>query len=133
MEQIFEHYNKWEDYHAGLYSLNDVRDKHKKVFGCIELLQNDQYFYAACEKIMKEWPVSSGVNLSNRSQNRRAWLGAAACLLIHQAPEYLTRIAWGLLNKEEQNSANLVADKIIRKYERENSKVHKNLGEPMLF
>jgi organic radical activating enzyme len=71
--------------------------------------------------------------ISNKYQNRRAWLGAAACMYKHKCPEYLTRIAWGKLDSQTQFKANTIAEKIIKEYERENSRIHKDMGEPMLF
>jgi len=133
MERIFHEYKKWEDYNAGMYSPNDVIDKHIKVISSIELLSNEVDFYAVCKSVMENWVHSTDVNLSNVSQNRRAWLGAAACMYKNNCPEYLTRIAWSLLNKEAQAKANLVADKIILEYEAKNRTIHKDLGEKMLF
>jgi hypothetical protein len=133
MKQIYEHYEKWEDFNAGMYSLNDVIDKDKKVISAINLLSNQIEFYDAMKKLLNMWKVSVDVNLTNKQQNRRAWLGAAACMFIHNTPEYLTRIAWNLLNKDVQDNANKLADKIILEYERSNNGIYKNMGEQMLF
>ena len=116
MKQIFEHYEKWECYKNGMYNLSDVTLKRQKVFGSIELLSTPDLFYKACKELIKAWPVSSSVNLTNKQQNRRAWLGAAASMFVHQCPEYLTRLAWGLLEKQEQDAANEVAEKVIFEY-----------------
>lgn len=48
-------------------------------------------------------------------------------MYIHNTPEYLTRIAWGLLNKDVQQKANNIADKIIIEFE------NKNHNEKTLF
>ena len=123
-KQIFEHYEKWEDFQAGMFSLLDIKDKDKKVIGAINLLSNENDFYNAMKELMKVWKIATDVNLTNKGQNRRAWLGAAACMFVHNTPEFLTRIAWNLLNKDIQDRANLVADKIIIEYEKktENAK-----------
>jgi hypothetical protein len=133
MKQIYEHYEKWEDYKSGMYNLNDVIDKDKKVIGAINLLSNQIEFYDSMKKLLNLWKVSVDVNLSNKNQNRKAWLGAAACMFVHNTPEYLTRIAWNLLNKDVQEKANNVADKIILEYERTNFGIYKDLGGEMLF
>lgn len=133
MKQIYHHYEKWEDFLSGMYNLNDVLDKDKKVKNCIDLLSTPGEFYTVCKELLDKWPVSCDVNLSNKNQNRRAWLGAAACTYSFNAPEYLTRIAWGLLNKDVQDKANHVAEKIIFEYERKNTSLHKGMGEQMLF
>lgn len=117
MKQIFEHYERWEDYKAGMFCVLDVRDKDKKVIAAIGLLSNDVLFYQTLIEVTNNWVTATGVNLTNKGQNRRAWLGAAACMYKHNTPEYLTRIAWNLLNKEVQDSANLIAEKIIYEFE----------------
>jgi hypothetical protein len=121
MKQIFEHYEKWEDYQAGMYQLTDIIDKDLKVINSIKLLSDNNLFYDICKKILIDWPIASNVNLTNKNQNRRAWLGAAACMYKNRCPEYLTRIAWNLLNKEIQDKANLIAEKIISEYEKRNT------------
>jgi len=126
MKQVFEHYEKWEDFQNGMYEIKDVIDKDKKVIGAIKLLSDPIEFYNAMNSMINKWKIAADVNLTNLNQNRRAWLGAAACMFIHNTPEYLTRIAWGLLNKDIQDKANKVADKIIEDYK-------KNKNEKTLF
>jgi hypothetical protein len=133
MKQIFEPYEKWEDYKSGMYNSSGIIDKDKKVIESINLLSSPTDFYESCKKVMQEWKVSTDVNLSNKSINRRAWLGAAACMISNSCPEYLTRVAWSLLNEDVQQKANNIADKIIQEYERENSGLCSSMGEPMLF
>jgi hypothetical protein len=133
MQQIYIEYSKWEDYLAGMYNDSDVVDKDKKISDSIDLLSNPTEFYIICKEILTNWTNASDVNLSNKYQNRRAWLGAAACMYKHNCPEYLTRIAWGMLDSQTQFKANTIAEKIIKEYERKNSRIHKDMGEPMLF
>lgn len=133
MEQIYIEYQKWEDYLCGMYNSNDVIDKEKKITESINLLSNPNQFYKICKLILIKWKNSSDVNLSNKNQNRKAWLGAAACMYKCKAPEHLTRIAWSLLNKNAQNKANKIAEKIIKEYERKNREIYSDLGTKMLF
>jgi hypothetical protein len=37
------------------------------------------------------------------------------------------------LNKNVQNSANLIAEKVIKEYEAKNNELHKGVGNKMLF
>ena len=60
------------------------------------------------------WPFSAEMNLTNRGLNRQAWLGQAACCHKHGVPEYLTKKAWHLLNDDQRNIANGVADEVIQ-------------------
>lgn len=117
MKQYYAKYTEWEDYKQGMFSVTDILDKDKKVINAINLLSDQIEFYNTCRELVINWQVAANVNLSNKGQNRRAWLGAAACMYRHKTPEYLTRIAWNLLNKDTQEKANLVADKIILEYE----------------
>lgn len=123
MKQVFTHYEKWEDFQAGMYSLLDIPDKDKKVIGAINLLSNENDFYEASKQVLENWKVATEVNFTNKQQNRRAWLGAAACMFIHNTPEYLTRIAWNLLNKDIQDRANLIAEKVINEYTNQKNNV----------
>lgn len=133
MEQIYIEYQKWEDYLSGMYNMNDTIDKDKKVINAINLLSNPNQFYEVCNDLVNDWKNATDVNLSNKNQNRKAWLGAAACMYKYEVPEYLTRIAWGLLNKQVQDSANRIAEKIIQEYEGKNRKIHSDVGTTMLF
>lgn len=131
MKQIYEHYEKWEDYRAGMFSLSTVSDD--KILLSRDLLSNANKFYNTLLNVLVDWQVSAAVNLTNKGQNRRAWLGAAACMYKHSAPEYITRIAWGLLDYRTQKMANAIAEKIIVLYERQNTGLYQNVGTQMLF
>ncbi len=128
MNQIFEHYEKWEDYKAGMFSIVNVCDKDKKVSDAINLLSSQSKFYEASKKMMQQWPISTDVNLTNKGQNRRAWIGAAACMFECNAPEILTSMAWNSLSKENQNKANAIADKLIHEFETKQSNVKTLFG-----
>jgi hypothetical protein len=133
MDQIYIKYTEWEDYKSGMYNLNNVFDKDIKVIGAIKTLSNPDLFYKACVKVEKLWPISCSVNLTNSSMNRKAWVGAACCMIENQCVEYLTRIAWGLLNNDKQIKANKIAETFIQEYERKNNTIHKDMGTKMLF
>lgn len=133
MERIYHKYDLWEDHKNGMYNDNDILDKDVMVSKSIELLKSPEKFYFVMQNILKDWKFAVENNLSNRSQNRRAWLGAAACLYNHKCPEYLTRIAWSLLNNDVKKMANNIADKIILEYEAKNKKVRSGMGTEMLF
>jgi hypothetical protein len=133
MKQIFIEYHKWEDYLAGMYNDNDIIDRELKINNSVLLLSNPYEFYSVCTLVLNNWVNSVDVNLSNKNQNRRAWLGAAACMYNHKSPEYLTRLGWGILDLKKQVAANNVAEKIILEYERKNTGIHRRVGEPLLF
>lgn len=131
MKQRYANYLEWEDYLNGMYEISIDNDE-DMILRSVELLSDNIYFESILHKVYKEWPISISVNLSNRSCNRQAWLGQAACSYNHKGNELTTRQAWSRLTGIQRYQANLIADKFIKKYERENSELYKNMGEPLL-
>jgi hypothetical protein len=117
MKQIFFNYLEWEDYISGMYETVNIIDYEEKINNAKFLLSNENLFYETLKDVLKNWVKSSAVNLTNKQQNRRAWLGAAACMYKFNVPEILTRIAWNSLEENIQNKANLIAEKIIIEYQ----------------
>jgi hypothetical protein len=132
MKQVYEHYKKWEDYQNGMYCLTVLRDE-KQVMQAKKILSNPKLFNSILDKLIVSWPISSAVNLTNKSINRRAWLGAAACSFQYGVTEVNTRNAWSELNDLQRFNANTVAEIIIKKYEEQNTGLYPNMGKPMLF
>jgi hypothetical protein len=117
IKQVYHRYEKWEDYHAGMYGLVPVGEAMDLAKLAAELLGQPIALKAAMKRAVTEWPVAAEVNMTNLDSNRRAWLGAAACCIQHHVPEYLTRIGWNSLNQYQQNRANAVATQIIEEWE----------------
>lgn len=120
-KQYFTSYTNWEDFQAGMYRITPERDKDKLVINAIGLLKNQNEFYHSMREMIDLWKVAARVNLTNNQQNKRAWLGAAACCFKYNVPEYLTRVAWNLLNKEDQDQANRTAEKIIQEFNQQHT------------
>lgn len=133
MEQIFKEYIYWEDYINGMYEFFEKNNEQKYVSLATKVLTDNDLFFKTCNEVVKNWPIATSVNLTNKSCNRQAWLGQASCNYKYNVPEICTRIAWGLLTYEQQINANKIASLIITKYEKENRKIHKRVGEQMLF
>lgn len=132
MQKLYHPYWLWEDYLNGMY--NKSCENETDLIRKSELILSDQKLFAdIIQKIQTEWKVSTAENMSNKNQNRRAWLGAAACNYYANTPEYVTRIAWANLTPIQQMEANKVADLFIIRYERENNGIRRNLGESLLF
>lgn len=74
-------------------------------------------FKTACERVIKEWPNSCLHNLSARIQNRRAWLGQAACYIETGSVEYTTRKGWRMLDFSERDRADDIAEQVIKEWE----------------
>lgn len=108
--RIYTHYEYWEDYKNGLYkSQTESIDRIKL---SMKVLSNPNLCKLSMEKVIKEWPVSTAVNLSIPGC-QRPWLGRAACCIKYGISENITRIAWWKLALEKQDSANAIADTII--------------------
>jgi hypothetical protein len=132
MEQVYEHYEKWEDFKNGMYCLTSLKDE-QQIIKAKKILSNTKLFKQVLEELIIKWPVSTAVNLTNKSINRRAWLGAAACSFKYGVTEVNTRNAWAELNDLQRFEANTVAEIIIKIYEEKNTRIHPSVGKKMLF
>lgn len=72
----------------------------------------DRWNYSKQEQIF-----SDEHHLTDVGSNRKAWLGHAAACLAIQAPEDITRQAWGYLSQKQQDDANLQAEMTIKVWE----------------
>ena len=115
MKQIYHHYDKWEDYHHGMYA-EDKEDRKERVQLAVSILGDP----ATCEKAMRmvvdQWEIATEFNLSNAEINRRAWLGQACCSIYAGVHEDETREAWGLLTVQQRTTANTIATVVIREW-----------------
>lgn len=69
-------------------------------------------------KVIDQWPNSCLHNLSDLSQNRKAWIGHAACALEWGMTEDVVRQAWSHLSDEQRAAANQAAQRAIELWER---------------
>lgn len=132
MEQIYHKYTDWEDYKNGMFD-SSSSDRDQMISKSVLLLSNPDEFFKVSSLVLNNWTISADVNLSNVHSNRRSWVGQSACSFSHGCNEQLTRSAWSMMAYNDRNNANLVADKIIKEYERRNRKLHKGVGRQMLF
>ena len=115
MERIFHHYQKWEDFHAGMY--NESKDgRAERVAAAAKILGTPSLCRKAMEKVIAEWKIAPEYNLSNAGINRKAWLGQAACSCYAGIHEDETREAWGIMTPEQRTEANRIAAEIIKKW-----------------
>ncbi len=68
-------------------------------------------------RVVDEWKNSCEHNLTNKTQNRKAWIGHAACALAFNCPEDIVREAWGYLTEKQQIAANCKAVNAIEYWE----------------
>jgi hypothetical protein len=133
MKQIFHPYTQWEDFIHGMYETDLPGDHAAAIAASVEMLANELLFLATAIDMVAAWPISSAVNLSNVSINRKAWVGQAACCFNHNAPETLTRLSWAMLTDQQRFAANRAADRVIYDYENADRRLHSNMGTPLLF
>lgn len=100
-----------------------VSDRKKYLKLAIEFTGDHKKYGRFMLRVANEWKYSCEHNLSNVTQNRKAWIGHAATALAIGCPEDITRQAWSYLSDDQQNKANHKADKAILYWE------HKHLEE----
>lgn len=122
--QYFARYEMWEDYQSGMWAKNISFEEERMIEDAMQLLCSDR-FSVACESVFEQWQVATKINLTNAQQNRRAWLGQAACCLLLGVPEDITRAAWGKMTETQRMNANRIAETKIQKWINQN----KNHGQ----
>jgi hypothetical protein len=117
VKQKYHPYKEWEDYLAGMWRKVPSSEEAKYLDEAIRFTGDALEYGSYMLRVAKEWPISCEHNLTDISQNRRAWIGHAACCLAIKCPEYLTRQAWGYLSQKQQDEANAQADIAISWWE----------------
>lgn len=119
IKQVFHHYEKWEDFKAGQFRAVgcDMAANEELIGLAMQLLSNTENLYEAMTSVTLDWVIAAETNLTNRSINRRAWLGQAACCYEFSVPEDLTKAAWWRISTPERDRANGVADRVITEWE----------------
>lgn len=111
--RVWVPYWSWEDWKNGIFT-NHIRQEMIEMSK--ELLSNARLFSKVIDRVISEWPMACIHNLSNKSRNRKAFLGQAACLINHGANEIETVNGWWMLDHIQQREANETALKKIREY-----------------
>lgn len=117
IERVFHPYTKWEDYRWGMYEVTCFMDQERMIHDCEMTLRCPEWLWECMTFVSHNWGHAAEHNLTNLHRNRQAWLGQAACNMIHGAPEYVTKLAWNRLDTESQTKANAVADDVIKDWE----------------
>ncbi len=125
MIRLYHPYDLWEEVSAGMWRDVKERKKEKYIKLAVTFMSDDMIFGLYMKSVIEKWKYSCEHNLTDLNQNRVAWLGQAACAMAMRCPEDLTRAAWSLLTKEQQEKANTQAEKYIKlwesKHEEENT------------
>lgn len=117
IKRIYHHYLDWEEIDYNMWGT--VTNKKAYLQKAIDFTGDHKLYGRFMMKVANEWIKSCEHNLSNTTQNRKAWIGHAACAFALGCPEDITREAWGHLNQEQQDKANGVAQEAIEYWENE--------------
>ena len=131
VKRIWHPYTSWEEFHAGMWRRVYGDERAKFLGEAIRFTGDPELYGQWMLKVTAAWPMSCEHNLTDIGQNRRAWIGHAACCLAIKCPEDITRSAWGHLSEDQRMKANQKADFAIvtweRAHSRKNSEVHRHL------
>ena len=118
IRRIYHHYKLWEEWTSScMWKKVKAEDWDRELERAIKFIGDDEAYGQAMLRVIKKWKYSCEHNLSCISQNRRAWLGHAACALEKELSESVVRSAWGMLTEEQRVSANKKADEAIEEWE----------------
>lgn len=120
MKRVYHPYHLWEDYLAGMWRKVDSSEEKIFLEKAIAFTGDHLLYGSWMMKVIEQWPITCEHNLTDPTQNRRAWIGHCAAALGINCPEYITRLAWGFLNQGQQDRANADADKAIEAWELKN-------------
>lgn len=125
MEQKFHPYYEWEDYQAGMYDeLKQGREQRVQL--AITLLSNCMNLHRFMKEVTIRWKVATEHVFTNTRNNKKSWLGQAACCLFAGIKEDETREAWKYLTEEQRDKANATANEIIKEWVKEYEKKIRN-------
>lgn len=83
----------------------------------IKFTGDHELYGDAMYNVSNTWIISCENFLSNKSINRRAYLGHAACCFSYGWPEYLVRRAWWNLSEKQRKLADNKAEIAIKQWE----------------
>lgn len=112
--QYYYHFSFWEDARNGLLS---KRCQNEGIELAKKVLSSKRLFLNQGKKMIKSWPQCTQQYLTDKSVNRRAYLGASVCNFTHGSTEREVRLAWWELTQKQREEANSVADLLLEEFE----------------
>lgn len=100
-----------------MWSKVDKKTEIAMLTKAIEFTGNHILYGRAMIDVSKKWTYSMLNFLTNKSANRKAYLGHCAVFYKLQIPEYIVRTAWKELTDEQRRLANLQAENTINYWE----------------
>ena len=119
IKRIYHPYWRWEECKYNMWG--KVKGKKEWLQKAIDFTGDHLLYGSWMIKVVNDWKYSCEHNLSDRTQNRQAWIGHAAVAYAIQCPEDIVRQAWGFLTEEQQGLANDQADSAILLWEKNNA------------
>lgn len=113
MSQTYHPYWNWEDFKAGMWRKVTPEEEFSMLQEAIEFTGDHVKYGLAMMRVIREWPLTCEHNLTDNSINQKAFIGHCAVALKLNIPEYITRMAWARLSKEQQERANVKAQHAI--------------------
>ncbi|MHA2404643.1 MAG: hypothetical protein ACXADH_16710, partial [Candidatus Kariarchaeaceae archaeon] len=89
MIQQYVPYWEWEDWINGMW--RKVDSEPEWIAKAVEFTGDHIRYGSAMREVSIEWPRTMINSLTNKSINRRAFLGHCACSFKINCPEYITR------------------------------------------
>lgn len=115
INQKFYPYWLWEETRSAMWGR--AEDREGMLQKAIDFTGNHCLYGIYMGRVIEEWKISCLQNLSNKTQNRRAWLGHAACAIAINCPEDIVRQAWNVLTEEQRGNADAQAERVIKIWE----------------
>jgi len=115
IKKIWHPYWVWEEAKYNMWGSVMLEDRFLEK--AIKFTGNHKLYGKWMMKVVKTWKYSCEHNLSDKSQNRQAWIGHAAVAFAFKCPEDITRKAWWQLTDKQRELANKEADKAIKYWE----------------
>ena len=117
MKNVYVPYWKWECYKNGMWNKVNIKDEIKMLDLSIEFMRDHILYGKAMKDVVFKWENTMENHLTNKSINRRAFLGQCAVFYRHQIPEYIVRKGWKHLTNKQQILADNIAEQTIKEWE----------------
>ena len=117
MERVFYPYTDWECFNSGMWDNVHSSKFTLHLENAISHLSSPDALSLSMASVPKVWPKSSMHHLSDRSSNRRSFIGQSAVFIATGCPEHITRLAWRRISDNDRLVANTIADNVISDWE----------------
>ena len=118
IKRVYHPHWLWEEVSHNMWGV--CSNKFEMLEWAIGFTGNADLYGSWMVKVVEDWQYSCEHNLSNKTQNRKAWIGHAACAYANKCPEDIVRRAWSHLTEKQQSEANAKADEAIALWEKRN-------------